>query len=272
MRFVRPRIDPNKVANIVDLAKLVDGYRSDLEFLFDNGVLYADNLACKVVELPLQHGVEFALSNPLKTRLQGIHVLDAFDANGNPLSVENSIKINRGRTDGKLGLTAYYDLRHTEPCRIKTMSAATMAVAHNANVDMTGWDTLVKGRGSVITDDGTTFTFSEAGTYSFVVNALWELATYNRVEMWLETVGSGVQGYGHNYAPVSWLEGPWMQAVATIDIGVGGQVKARCYQRNAAVAARTLVGTGNQARYIEIHRLYNDSTPTGTVRCVLVAG
>ncbi len=267
MRLRWPRIDPNKIVGVNHLARIVDGYRSDLERILNNGGTYADNMHCAVLEMSMTHGVPVPIVNPLRTRPRGIHVLDARDSNGVPMSVLGSPKLDFLRPDGFMGISVEYDLRHTEPCLIRS---ATGTKVFNDNTDtlIDGWDDPLFTRGSVITANATndTFTFAEAGTYTLTCKlAMPGGFAYSLFQLYA-TIG-GVGALLNHLDFVAFTNQPIRTMTGVFRVTAGQTLLTRGQQTSGG---NRTVAAGAGSRYLAIHRLYNDSVPTGIVRLVLV--
>lgn len=241
--------------------------------ILHGGWTIADNALAKIITLDFVHGQETPIDIPKKfgTRALAFQPLEAYNlATGVALAVPSAPRYNRQRADGRLGVTIDFDLRHTEPCLIKTASAA-QSINHATSTDMSGWNTTVKTRGSVITDNGTTFTLAEAGSYLVLLQAqLQQGVSYSEFQIWVDVDGVSFAGGSVDDA-VAFSNGPVKRFSTVVPANAGSTLKARAYQTNGLSAPRNLAagGPGAIGKRIEIHRIYNDSTPTGRVTGIL---
>ncbi len=219
------------------------------------------------------HGVETLIPNPfgVSSTKQPIAMFSgvAEDEDGNALKIAN-YAISEPRDDGKIGITVEYDLRHTEPCLVKELTGNQSIASGLSFKDVTTWNTSssIKSRGSVISCDGTNFSVSEAGSYLVMFQEAWQGGgvTYTVFDSAITTSSP----YFEDYESVAFTDGRWRKSVTTAELAAGGSFKIHVLQTNGAAAARNLLG-GSGFTHISIHRLYNDSTPTGIVRGVLIA-
>lgn len=261
------RFDPVRVGN--SIASIKDGLVKPFQKLHDfvrlygsNGLTLEDNMRAVVMEnIPLVHGVEYVFDRPKTLPYpKWCRLLDSTLTGGVSSLPVASLQLNKARTDGRLGITAYFDGRHTEPCLIMTKSAP-QSINNNTTTTVTGWDTTQFSRGSVITTDGTTFTFSEAGTYHVAFLGFLQLgASYTAAQAWIDAPTT--QEVALTYLAAPFTDGPIIQVSGIMRIAAAGQTCiARIFQTNAAAVARNLNSGANSAR-IAVNRLYND-TVTG---------
>jgi hypothetical protein len=217
------------------------------------------------------HGIERRIRNPYGSDLEGIDAIRCIgidvDSAGKPNGGTFELDVaglrwrhiqSRPGEPSLVGVTLLYDLAHTEPMLIRTASA-TQNVANNTLTDMTGWNTTETSRGAVISDDGTTFTVTEAGTYAITLAAGFTGgSTYSAADVWIDQGGTA---RAENYLPAPFTDGPLLTTSTVLSLAAGGTFKARAFQTNAATATRTLRAN----RRITIHRLCSDETPRGRV-------
>jgi hypothetical protein len=275
VKFNLPLFDVAKLSD-VDLknglgAPLATALR-DLRHGFTNGLTFDENMLAAVVQLPLVHGTEATFDHPGRFRARGFWPLEARDSSGNVLQLDGPPAFNSmprdasGRTiAGQYGVTVRYALSHTEPCLIRTASG-NQSIPHGVSTDISGWNTTEFSRGGVITTDGTTFTASEAGTYSVSLGGRFEGGTYTAVDLWIV---QGAQNIGQHYIVAALGDSPILTTTTVLRLTAGGTFKTRCYQTNGAGVARNFITTD---RRISLHRLHNDSTPAATVTGILVGG
>jgi hypothetical protein len=241
--------------------------------------LNKDLVVAKFFDLELTHGEEKPIKNPFDQTIpngvshvacQGVEVDSSGKPTGKlyPLGVARLdwrvIQTRPGQPQ-RLGITAHYDLEHSEPCLIKTKSG-NQSINNNTETALTGFDTTTYSRGSVITDNGSVFTVSEAGTYQVHLQLQWAGGgvTYSALETYLNVTG-GSAYYLNTFSPVTYGNAPSTVVSGVVRLAAGGSFTPYGYQTNAATAARNVTG-GTDGTRIMIHRLHNDSTPRARVR------
>ncbi len=243
----------------------------DLRAMLGGGLTFKDNVNCAIITLDCQHGVETRVTNPLRTVPIAFFPISSMSitaiggqSNGAARPIDDYPTLNTSRTDGFLGVTVNYELNHTQPCLIRTASAV-QAIAHGGGgAALTGWNTTSFSRGSVISDNGSIFTVTEAGTYSVAVKLPFEAGTYTAADLWINT-GTVV---AEDYRALAFTDRPIINVATIVQLAAGGTITAFTYHTNAAVAARNVT----TERRIAIHRLFNDTVPLGRVTGILVGG
>lgn len=179
--------------------------------------------------------------------------------------------LGRTQDNGEvLGITMQYDLAHTQPYLIRTASAVQSIAAAGGDKQLTGWDTTESSRGSVISDNGALFTVSEAGSYLVALLVRFQSgATYTKCEA---TIRAGGVNHGDSFVPAPMTDGGYFTCSAVLRLAAGGTFDASCFQDNAAAAARNVLSGASTGRRIAIHRLYNDTAPTGRVTLMYFGG
>jgi hypothetical protein len=212
----------------------------------------------------LINGTEYLIQNPLKTTPIGFTPIYAFDSNYTAVDIPQCT-LNLARTDGYLGITTNFDLQHTLPCMIRTASAV-QSIGNASTTQLTGWDTVVKTRGSVITSNGTTFTISEAGTYMVSVILPLETATYTAAQVQIRQGGVIIW---RQYLAATFSDSPYLQSNGIVRLTGSDTIDFAAFQSNGAAAARNTVAA---ERRMAIERLYNDTVFTGNVTGILWGG
>jgi hypothetical protein len=214
------------------------------------------------------HGEPTLIPNPFGVS-SGVHPVallsaTAAESDGTALRIANCI-VGAPRTDGFLELTIEYDLRHTEPC-MERLHNATQSIGDGATIDV-AFNTPVFTRGSVITYSAPNFTVSEAGTYALYAATPLEGGglTYDSADVWFDFGGSTISEF---WIPATFNNGPRLVTTVTRKLAAGATFKVRCFQSNTAPASRNLMATQTT---MAVHRLYNDTIPTGIVSGLLVA-
>lgn len=224
----------------------------------------------RFTDVPFVHGEEKLIPNPfgVSSTKQPVALFsgNGVDSNGNVLIISNYV-ISAPRADGFIGLTLYYDLRHTNPSLVMYLGA-DQPIPNNTTTTV-DWSATERSNPAspIITDSAGTFTVSEAGLYQVVTVCRLESATYTNAEI---SIVSGGITRGSQQFPVAWTSLPIVQAVALFPLSAGGTFITRVYQLNTAPSSRNLL-SGQTASRVMISRLYNDSTPTGIVSGVLLA-
>lgn len=226
-----------------------------------------------MVTFAATHGVEVEIDNPFSSLPAGFQIIDARSEDGAPLSVIQSAKVRSIPDTTKLGITVDYDLRHTEPCLVMSASIAQDLV-HNTNTLMAGWNTTHLSRGSVISQSAGVFTVSEAGRYLVVFKMRFGTGvtyTFNYVSIRQTAEPLLNVNIGEARVAAAQTEAPFLSTSAILDLNAGGTFETRGLQANGS-GATYATGSSPDGRIIQIYRLHNDSTPTGTVRGILYAG
>lgn len=248
--------------------------------ILNGGVLLKDNICCALVDMSFQRlmqltsGVERPIANPLAPRgivPMGFTPVYAEDANRVPLKIAgwqyNTTPRDGGNKvmPGFVGLTVDFELDHAQPCLIKTASAVQSLTPSFANVTLTGWDTTQFSRGNKISDNGSIFTLSEAGTYSISISGQPEPNTYTAFQMFAQFATYTIP---RMYLPVAFTDGPIMTISGVVQVAAGDTFVVQALQANGAAAARNI----QAGRRIMIQRLYNDTVKTGRVVGILWGG
>jgi hypothetical protein len=237
----------------------------------------ADNMNAAFTDpIRLTHGTEVKIKNPLKVRPVAVHAVRSSAVNGGTrYRVENVdwhlINGASEKDQQQIGITVNFDLEHTRPCLIKTKSGS-QSINNNTETALTGFDTTTYSRGSVITDNGSVFTVSEAGTYQVHLQLQWAGGgvTYSALETYLNVTG-GSAYYLNSFSPVTYGNAPATVVSGVVRLAAGGSFTPYGYQTNAATAARNVTG-GTDGSRIMIHRLYNDTAPQNDVTFVVYGG
>lgn len=215
----------------------------------------------------LQHGVELLVEKPVGYRVRQAIATSSLDAaTGQQGAAVTSLQVRELDGGGTLGITAYYDLRHTEPFYERSASLPQNVV--RATLQTLVFDTLRDTRGSGISYNAGTFTLAEAGTYIIGAKIYWQSATYTQSELIINAAG---RRYSDDYITNS-TDGPIITAEATAKLAAGDTVTIQAFHNNAALVDRTANGdtTIGRATSVRITRLYNDSTPTYDVSMLLL--
>lgn len=231
----------------------------------------------------LQHGVEREVEKPVGYRVTQAMATRCIDANtGQQAGPVTSLQVRELDGGTTLGITAYYDLKHTEPY-MQRRSSTNLSVPNLAAAPYTTvtFDQLLASSGTAISYSAGVWTFNEPGRYHIHFNYRWEPGVTNWTdhEIWYQSPG-GVQvnaGYTQALQPSS-SKDVIGQFVATPRIpptdidGTLNKFEIKAYQANATAVARLLLGTAGGAIYshIIVQRLYNESTPTYDVSMLLL--
>jgi len=242
-----------------------------VRFALNGNLTLRDNQYAAVVTLgysgnstqTLTSGTEYTFQNPLKTTPIGFTPIKCIKSTGTSMAISDC-KLNTSRTDGLIGISLGFGTDgHTGPCLIKTASG-NLSVTNNTNTVITGWDTTVKSRGSVIsTSDNANFLISESGTYSLNVKLTMESATYTSVHLYLSDTA---EQPARLFLPVAFTDGPILSISSIGSYAAGNMVNAIIFQTNATLATRI----ANVLRRIAIHRLFSEEN--GIVTGILWGG
>jgi hypothetical protein len=219
-----------------------------------------------VIEFDAQHGVETPVANPLSSGLPvGIQVIDAWDtATGNPVAVESALKLNRARSDGMLGITATFDLKHTEPMMQRQHSTTQGIPSGTSTVAV--FDTQTASRGSVISYNAGVFTLSEPGTYAAYCEMPYETGVaYTSGDAFIRINGGTIEA--EQWVRAALTDGSRFNASAIFTRSTANiTVEFMAYQTNTGPSSRNLLANSTRCG---ISRLYNDSTPIYRLRCIV---
>ncbi len=217
---------------------------------------------------PVTSGTEFLFPKQRRRTPYAFQPLYVTSTAGVAMQISDFSPLNIARTDGQLGVTVGFGTGgHTGPCLITKFSGSNQSIASGGNTTLTGWNTsTVKTRTGVITTDGTTFTFSEAGTYHFSIYiAMQGSVTYT-------LLGALLVSGGENQAVVSlpapFTDGAYTNLNMPIQIAAAGTVTVQAQQTNGSAAARNVLG-GTSGTRIAINRTYSEATGivTGILWC-----
>lgn len=251
-------------------------FRRNVTSVLQNGSNVADNSTSGEKQLLLTHNVEVAIANPLKVPVRGVLPVQCqgvvLNTDGSPTSSTYALDMptiswrpNPLSTDGGVLVKAAYNLNHAQPCLIRTASSVQSIPHGGSGTALTGWNTTAFSRGSVISDDGSIFTVTEAGTYSVAIKIPFSAGTYTAADVWINVGGVLVS---EDYRPVAFTDLPIINETTIVQLAAGGTFTAFAYHTNAAVAARDVT----TARRIAIHRLFNDSVPVGRINLLFYGG
>jgi hypothetical protein len=242
------------------------------------------NEAFAQFEQEFVHGVETLFPNPfgVSSTKHPIALLSgvAEDDDGNALAIA-SYKISEPRTDGNIGITVEYDLRHTEPYAEYRLNG-DQSTTNNIETPVS-WGTVVTADAAgviSITSNGgaplsSRITVSEAGVYDFTGQISWATnATGKRFVFGVaNNNGAGATVPIRGYSEVPAVTGDYTALDFSFrwPLSAGGYVEIFALQNSGGALALK----GADAAYhpaIQVSRYRNDSTPTGIVRGVLIAG
>lgn len=227
-----------------------------------------DNAGAKFVTVKCTHGVETFIKNPFAPQVPRAVVVAGYDGTLQLLGEPLWRRVNSETQPDVLGLKVAFDLAHTQPCLIKTASAV-QSLPNGANTIITGWDVTEFSRGNVITDNGSVFTVSEAGTYTLAFQTNMEaVGTYITHQAFFDL---GTYSHPRTYMPVTYSDAPRLTATGTARLAAGATFNAQALQAQSVSASRNILG-GVTGRRIAIHRLYNDTVPIANVTFLLVRG
>lgn len=252
--------------------------------MLQGNLTHRDNFNCAIVEWEFKHGREELFANPLPNGVTPLafEPLEAWDTvTRAPMTVLGTPRFNRTRRDdGRLPITINFDLRHTEPRARFTANASQTLTTAGANKPLSWPNTIVADPAGVIsiTSNGagptnTRVTVSQPGTYAFfgtieyganVTGTRWAFTNKND-----NGAGNATIGIIFSFSSVMCLTDGNNTSVGhagEIPLSAGDYFEVNGWQNSGAtltVLSRT---------FLNVHRLHNDSTPTGTVRGVLWGG
>jgi hypothetical protein len=230
----------------------------------------ADNMNAAIVPYAFTHATEKKIPNPLKTRPVGVYPIRAMAINGGTRYAIESYDwrfVDSGdpKQPQQIGVTIDYKLDHAKPCLIR-MASAVQLIPRGIVTALTGWNVTEFSRGSEISDDGSIFTVSEAGTYLISANLAFEAATYTGGYLVIRTPGS--IDIAEDFRVYTSADRPIINAAGTVKLAAGGTFTAFGYHTNAALVDRNVT----TERRISVHRLYNDTVPQNTVSLLVIGG
>lgn len=229
--------------------------------------LLNDNMA--VVTFDAIHATEVPIINPFGDRgwPVGMRIVDS---TGLPVA-SSSMRLARLTQDNRIGVTTYFEGRHTEPLLVKRLTSA-MAIPNNSATTINTWQTDATAevnRGGVISESGGTFTVSEAGSYSVALQLSYqEGVTYTNCQGRLQAAGGNNRFLPQVSAALT--DAAWIAFPAIFNLAAGATFVAQGFQTNAAAASRNLL-SGNGNTRIAVNRLYNSTVDgyTATVTAIL---
>lgn len=275
------KIDPLAVDETIEsirsnLASPISRVVDDLRKMLLSGLSISDNMNAAIVTLSCKHGVESPLSNPLKGKplffLPFYAAIATGSTSGGTEYRIDGTPVLRIRPDGLVGITVYYNLKHTIPSA-SLGKTSTQSIGNSGTGTAVTWDSnSFSSDGIISVTSSSRITFSEAGRYSLMGNLNYAGNATGIRSVFFAANGatpfSGTDGSMKGYAQIINAGVGSMSVIgcAEFDIAAGGYVQMYGFQTSGA-------GLNIDAySQCQISRVRNDSTPTCTVTGVLFGG
>jgi len=241
-----------------------------------------DNMTDWFHEAKFTHGVEERIAipkgKPSPTGVSSVMVkklTSAASTDALPVVQSVSMRYLNGTsaTDTEqVGVTVYYDLRHTEP-RLRVTKNAAQSLANNTNESLT-WQTLIRqfpvpatpgiSNGIIYVDSGTAsrIRVTEAGQYLVSASVYFATSAVGVRDLWFEKNGSAAERWGTTQIINAGAVETGITATDQVPMVPGDYLTILAFQNSGG--ALNALSTGFPTS-VAINRLYNDSTPTANV-------
>ncbi len=212
------------------------------------------------------HGVETAVTNPFTNGKTPVGIIS-----GNFSFGISTYTINTSRSDGRIGLTLYFDT-NTTPSFVEYRKTANQSLPHNTNTSIS-FDNLRFSSGTGITlTSSSRFTVAEAGTYLFTGTVAYTAAAGGvRQIYWIRNGLDAATNtkYGYQQTVPTGLADR-VTSSSIMYLGAGEYAEMRGFQNQTVVANLDVLGNQTVECVAMVQKLASSLTPTVTGTLILI--